>query len=272
MNASPVLLEPCRLSLEVEGVPVTLNLLARGGDKPTILILHGFGSIKEDYADIALTPAFDGHAVIVWDAPGFGESRAEEPEALTIPFMVACVEAMLESLDVTAFHLVGHSMGGLTALCLARATERKVLSFSDVEGNVAPEDCFLSRQIVSFPAATPQNFLDAFIARTLERPALGSASFAANLRHRVQAEAIGPVFRSMVEISDTQDLIADITGLPCPVSFVYGDANDHLSYLSDIEERGVTLERIPASEHFPMYSNPPAFWASLARTVTKASR
>lgn len=271
MTSAPVLLEEHGLSLTVQGQAVSLKVLMRDGAKPTIVILHGFGSIKEDFADIALMPAFDGHGVMVWDAPGFGASRCADLAAVSIAFMVACAEALLDAFDISTFHLVGHSMGGLTGLCLAKTTARRVLSFSNVEGNVAPEDCFLSRQIVDFPAKTPGDFLDAFIVRTKQRPALGSAAYAANLSHRVQAQAVGPVFRSMVALSDGADLLNDFTRLSCPRSFVYGDANHHLSYLSHLEAKGVILECIPHSEHFPMYSNPPAFWVALARPLSMDS-
>ncbi|WP_399476426.1 hypothetical protein [Streptomyces sp. TRM68367] len=46
-------------------------------------------------------------------------------------------------------------MGGLTALLLGHQQPDRVLSFVDIEGNVAPEDCFLSRQIVTHPRTTP---------------------------------------------------------------------------------------------------------------------
>ena len=271
MSEKKELLESRTLDLTVDGQAVSLAVLTRRGSKPPVVILHGFGSIKEDFADIALYRAFDGHGVVVWDAPGFGDSRCADTEMLSIPFMVSCVEAMLNALGIDRFHLVGHSMGGLTGLCLARSMAHRVLSFSNVEGNVAPEDCFLSRQIIDFPANGPEAFLAAFIARMKHRPTLGAMSYAANLPHRVQAAAVGPVFRSMVKISDNENLLGDFLDLTCPIAFVYGDANDHLSYLNTLRADGVALERISRSEHFPMYSNPPEFWAALARTVTKAS-
>lgn len=62
---------------------------------------------------------------------------------------------MLAHAGIEHFHLVGHSMGGLTALMLAHEEPERVLSFVDIEGNVAPEDCFLSRKVITHPAARP---------------------------------------------------------------------------------------------------------------------
>ena len=62
-------------------------------------------------------------------------------------------------------------MGGLTALMLASAYPERVLSFCNIEGNIAPEDCFLSRQIHDFLADDDQVFMEAFIERTRHAPA-----------------------------------------------------------------------------------------------------
>nr|WP_244117752.1 hypothetical protein [Burkholderia gladioli] len=37
-----------------------------------------------------------------------------------------------------------------------------------------------------------------------------------------------------------------------------------LSYLTEIEARGVTLAEIPRCGRFPMYSNPAAIWQRIA--------
>ena len=51
-------------------------------------------------------------------------------------------------MKIDRFHLIGHSMGGLTALILGDEHPGRVSSFINIEGNVSPEDCFLSRQVV----------------------------------------------------------------------------------------------------------------------------
>ncbi|MDN3685100.1 alpha/beta fold hydrolase [Vibrio sinaloensis] len=65
----------------------------------------------------------------------------------------------MELVKFERFHLVGHSMGGLTALMLAQLIPERVLSFTDIEGNIAPEDCFLSRQIIEYDRESDEQFL-----------------------------------------------------------------------------------------------------------------
>lgn len=127
------------LSLEVQGVELDVAAIHRAGNLEPIVFLHGFGSIKEDYADIVRHSAFDGHPFLAYDAPGCGESRCADLSRVSIPFLVDVALAMLGAMGIERFHLVGHSMGGLTALMLADAHPGRVMSFVNIEGNIAPE-------------------------------------------------------------------------------------------------------------------------------------
>ena len=81
-------------------------------------------------------------------------------------------------------------MGGLTALLLAHQDPGRVLSFVDIEGNLAPEDCFLSRQVLTHPSGDAESFFDDFIERTRRSPFYASALYAASLRHKVRPGAV----------------------------------------------------------------------------------
>lgn len=63
-----------RLPLVVDGAALDIAAIHRPGERPPILFLHGFGSTKEDYADIVRHPAFDGRPFVAYDAPGCGET------------------------------------------------------------------------------------------------------------------------------------------------------------------------------------------------------
>lgn len=260
---SEVVLE--RPSLQVQGVAADIACMHRLGDVPPIVFLHGFGSTKEDYADIRLHPAFAGRAFLAYDAPGCGATRCADLSRLSIPFLVATAKAVLEHFGVREFHLVGHSMGGLTALMLAHEQPQRVLSFIDIEGNLAPEDCFLSRQVIDHPADNADAFFESFIERTWRLPHFSSPLYAASLRHKVRAEAVRGIFTSMVEFSDHGDLLARFLALPFPRMFMYGQQNAALSYLPSLRAHGVELTEVSACGHFPMYSNPVEMWAAMSR-------
>jgi len=261
---SPETFTQVQIPLTVEGVQLNVAGLHRDGVLAPIVFLHGFGSTKEDYADIVQQPAFAGHPFVAYDAPGCGESQCSDLSRLSIPFLLQTALQVLEHFGIERFHLVGHSMGGLTALILAHQFPGRVLSFVDIEGNIAPEDCFLSRQIVDYPSNDPEAFFAAFIERARHAPAYASALYSASLRHKVRAGAVRGIFQSMVDLSDNADLMGKFLGLKCPRMFMYGEQNASLSYLPHIQAEGVQLAPIPDCGHFPMYSNPIAMWQQIA--------
>lgn len=260
-----------QLPFNVGDVELNISAIHRDGDLEPILFLHGFGSTKEDYADVVRYAAFNCHPFVAYDAPGCGETYCSDLSRISISFLVNTALKMLDHFNIQRFHLVGHSMGGLTALILAHEHPNRVLSFVDIEGNIAPEDCFLSRQIKDYPDNDVERFFDKFIERTRYAPAFASALYAASLRHKVRAGAVRGIFESMVDLSDNGDLMSKFLNLPFSKMFMYGEQNASLSYLSHIQANGVQLAEIPACGHFPMYSNPTLMWEKIAEFQTSSS-
>lgn len=262
-------LEYSNVSLQVKGVKLNLSTVHYFNFNPPIVFLHGFGSCKEDLADIPLHKALQNYSFVAYDAPGCGQSSSSDLTITDIPFLVATAEAILAQFNITKFHLMGHSMGGLTALLLAKRHPDRVLSFVDIKGNLAPEDCFLSRQIFMFPSEDPEAFLDEFIDRTRTRKSYSNPLYASTLRARVRAGAIRPIFDSMVRLSDEEDLVEIFVKLECPKMFMFGDEFGNLPYLGRLEEEGVELASIPESGHFPMYSNPVEMYRRIGEFLHK---
>lgn len=260
------------VSLEVEGVALKVAAISRQGELVPIVFLHGFGSTKEDYADIAVNRALAGRPFLAYDAPGCGETSCGDLRKVSVPFLVETAKAMVAHAGIDRFHLVGHSMGGLTALMLANELRDRVLSFVDIEGNVAPEDCFLSRQIMDFPTEDPQAFFNDFIDRNWHSSQYSSPLYAASLRHKVRAQAVSGIFTSMVHLSDHGDLMGKFLSLPFPRMFMYGEQNSYLTYLPLLAKSGVELAEISDCGHFPMYSNPVEMWRRIDAFVTSAER
>ena len=259
------------LPLELQGTEVRIVGLRRDGSGAPLVFLHGFGSTKEDYADIVQRPELADRPVLAYDAPGCGESVASDPSTVSIPFLVEVARAVLAAHRMTRVHLIGHSMGGLTALRLATRRPSAVASFIDIEGNLAPEDCFLSRQIVEHPRATAQEFFDDFRDRVRESRFAASALYAAGLAAKVRPEVVRPIFESMVGLSDGAPLLADFLALPFPRMFMYGEQNAGLSYLTRLAAGGVELAEIPDSGHFPMYSNPRVMWDRISDFIGRTA-
>lgn len=259
------------IPLRIDGTDVRLSCISRPGEGLPVVFLHGFGSTKEDYADINQNPDFAGQPFFAYDAPGCGESWSSDLGKISIPFLVNTALAALAAQGIDRFHLVGHSMGGLTSLMLADHEPGRVASFIDIEGNVAPEDCFLSRQIRLHPHEDPELFLEDFIARNWAAPYYSSPLYATSVRYKVRAAAVRGIFESMVNLSDNGNLMEKFLALPFPRMFMYGEQNRALTYLPHLAANGVQLAEITRSGHFPMYSNAPEMWDRIAAFQRQAA-
>ena len=248
------------IDFEVGGTTLRIATMTREGQRAPIVFIHGFGSTKEDYADIARYPQFDDHSVIAFDAPGCGESECTDLSVISIPFLQQVAERIVIHFGASKFHIVGHSMGGLTALLLAHSKPSTVLSFTNIEGNLHPEDCFLSRQIIEHTDDDPEQFMASFVARTRRASGYSCGLFASSLPYKVRAGAVAPIFRSMVKLTDHGELLDKFLELPLLRMFMYGDDNRSLSYLGCLQNHDVQLAEIQRCGHFQMYANPLSMW------------
>ncbi len=260
------------INVTIEDVSLRLSVLRREGSKPPVIFLHGFGASKEDYADFAVFPRFSDRAFLAYDAPGFGQTECPALDELSIPFLSRTAAAVVDHYEIASFHLVGHSMGGLTALVFSQSNPGRVLSFTNIEGNLGPEDCFLSRQIIEFPGKNDEAFLENLADNLRGSAKPSNALYASNLRGKTRPEAVAPIFRSMVALSDEAPLMDYFLGLPMPKMFIFGQENRSFSYLDQLRQADVRLAEIPQSGHFPMYSNPPAMWQAIGDFVEDVER
>ncbi|NMO89188.1 alpha/beta fold hydrolase [Actinomycetospora sp. TBRC 11914] len=101
-----------------DGVPLDVSI--RGSHGPTVVFCHGF-TVDSGFWEPQIA-ALDGHArVVTWDQRGHGRSGWGEASHATVDQtgrdLAAVVDAVAPSSPVV---LVGHSMGGMTILALAR--------------------------------------------------------------------------------------------------------------------------------------------------------
>jgi pimeloyl-ACP methyl ester carboxylesterase len=144
----------------------------RTGTGPPLLMLHGIGSARPDWATLLphLTPDFD---VLAVDLPGHGDSPPV-PGRPTIGALTDAVEADLDQRGLSTVHVFGNSLGGRIALELARrGRARSVVSVAPSGTNVLPERLY---QLTGMAAAR-------LTARTLGSvmPALSRSRLARSL-------------------------------------------------------------------------------------------
>src|SRR5215203_3145685 len=91
---------------------------AESGNLPAVVLLHDLladRSVWYPYRD-ALSPYY---RVVVLDARGHGASATLSNQWYTVAELAADVLTVLDAEELTHVHLVGHGLGGTTALELA---------------------------------------------------------------------------------------------------------------------------------------------------------
>jgi pimeloyl-ACP methyl ester carboxylesterase len=89
------------------------------GDKGTIVFIHGLGSYLKFWWFQLDTFAAKGWRVVAIDLPGYGKSEKPASFPYTMEAMADAVRELLAALEVEHPVVVGHSMGGQTALSWA---------------------------------------------------------------------------------------------------------------------------------------------------------
>lgn len=89
-------------------------------DAPVLVLLHGMGAVSDGSSwDAVVALLADDHRLVVPDLRGHGASS--RPGSYTLAEQADDVARLLDLLGVARATVVGHSMGGLVAIVLARA-------------------------------------------------------------------------------------------------------------------------------------------------------
>jgi pimeloyl-ACP methyl ester carboxylesterase len=109
-------------TLRANGLQIGYDVQGAG---PPLVLLHGASSLgREDFAAQlpSLTKAFLVHMP---DARGHGRTRWDATDGFRYDWLVDDLAAFVDALELDSFHLLGFSMGAMTALQFgARAPER----------------------------------------------------------------------------------------------------------------------------------------------------
>src|SRR5437660_12629958 len=85
------------------------------GSGPGLLLVHGFGGAKEDFADHIAALA-STHMVVVFDHRGHGASdKPTDLASYSFARLRADTVAIADAVGLDEFRLLGHSMGGMLA-------------------------------------------------------------------------------------------------------------------------------------------------------------
>lgn len=256
------------------------------GQGPDVILIPGYGSSREVWRPLAGRLAATHRVHLVQYAGFAGEPWTHGDGPLLAP-AVAAVEGYIEAQGLERPAVIGHSMGGLSALLLAQARPDlvgRIMSvdslpfFSALFGPTATVDSarpFAARaaaQMLSGDAATLRAGQEAGAPGLSKDPATQAAMVDWVMASDRQALATG-----IAEVMTT-DARPGLSAITVPVWAVYaadaagGAPAAMADALWSSQWAGVpdlTLERVDGSRHFIMADQPGAFYALVDRFLAE---
>lgn len=160
--------------------PLAVRVL-EAGDGPPLVFVHGSGMSASTWAP--LLPYLAGFRLIAFDLPGFGLSDAFDYTGRSLRgHAVAQLNSLFDALDLEQAAVIGTSLGGMWALCLAVDAPQRITAVAS-----------LGVPAVALPGMRGDPFFTALSTPGLRHvvASLGSPSVAVTRRSLARG-AIGP--------------------------------------------------------------------------------
>jgi pimeloyl-ACP methyl ester carboxylesterase len=251
-------------------------VVTEAGDGPALLLVHGFGGAKEDFAD-HLGALGRSHRVVTFDHRGHGESgKPDELDAYSLSRLGADVLAVADGLGVEHFRLLGHSMGGMVARRVALEHPDRVTALVLMDTTPGPVPGF-EPELLEFAALTGlQEGKDSLKALLDSVEVLETPAYYELLEHRpgyrefqdAKWEALSVVmWASLIrEIGAQPDDLGALQSLSCPTLVLCGDQDRPMvapSRAMAAAIPGARLVMIEGAGHSPQFEQPGAWLAAL---------
>jgi 3-oxoadipate enol-lactonase len=234
---------------------------------PTVVLAHSVGATRAMW-DAQVPVLVDaGFRVISYDARGHGKSPVPKGP-YSMDDLADDLAALLDATGTDRAHIVGLSMGGMTAMALTARHPARVASLALLctSARLGPAQFWLDR------AATARSAGTAAMAEAVVSRWFTAATFAAD--RAVVAEATAMIastpdegYAACCEAIAAMDLRAGLSAVAVPTLAVAGAEDpatppEHLEYIAE-NVPGATLVVIPAAAHVPAMECPAQVNAAL---------
>jgi pimeloyl-ACP methyl ester carboxylesterase len=125
LAATSGMTDPRRLELGRVRTRVGHIAVARAGEGPPVVMLHGLGATKASFLPTIAALA-DSYRTLAIDLPGFGDSAKPLGAPYDPRFFAGAVCSFMDACKIERAHLIGNSMGGRVALEVGFADPERV--------------------------------------------------------------------------------------------------------------------------------------------------
>ncbi|MFT4150681.1 MAG: alpha/beta fold hydrolase [Paracoccaceae bacterium] len=239
---------------------------------PPVVLLHGFGADRSAWRQVLpLLPA--GLTTITPDLPGHG-AHAAEP-AISVQDLALTIGDELETAGIADCHLVGHSLGGATALALTALGRIAVRSLTLLApGGLGPE--VNGGFIAGLAQATTAEALTPWLNVMVGDPAVLPQGYAQAVLRQMDRIGNRPALQSMAAAlfpNGTQafDLTRALSGVEVPCRIIWGKADAVIPPAHAIRAPAqAAVHMLPGIGHVPQIEAPALTARLIAQTIRSA--
>jgi 3-oxoadipate enol-lactonase len=252
------------------------TVVAGPADAPGLLLVHGIGGAKEDFAD-HIDALAKNHRVVAFDHRGHGESDApDHAAAYSLDRLAVDTATVVTATGLRDLRVLGHSMGGMVVRRFALTHPEWIRALVFMDTSAGPPPGFDPELVAAGIDVVQSGGMEALKALSDELDLLGSAA-----NQRVLAERPGfreyseyrwhaqsPVmWASMVrDMLDQPDQLATLHSVAVPTLGIVGD--EDATFLGPMRDIVATVPAaelvvIPLAGHSPQFENPPAWLAAM---------
>jgi pimeloyl-ACP methyl ester carboxylesterase len=255
------------------------------GTGPTLVLVHGFGGAKEDFAE-QVDALAARHRVVTFDHRGHGGSDSPtDSAAYSLDRMALDTLAVADAIGADQFRLLGHSMGGMIARRVVLASPERIEALMLMDTSPGPVPG-IDGELVEMAAVIALNegmgelkrIMDAFAP--LSTPAyeqlLAERPGYQEFNDRKWATLSAVMWATMGrEIRDQPDELAALSVVTCPTLVIVGEQDEPFVGVSHQMAKtipGAEIVVIPDAGHSPQFENAAAWLSALERFLDAQMR
>jgi pyruvate dehydrogenase E2 component (dihydrolipoamide acetyltransferase) len=232
----------------------TLQYLKIGeGERPPVLLLHGYGGDINIWVFNQEALAEVGRTVYALDLPGHGQSSKDVGEG-NLGSFVDAVAGFMDEMGIEKAHLVGHSMGGAVAGSFALAHPDRVASLVLIASAGLGEE-INAEYIEGFIVANRRREMKNTLGLLFANPALVTRDLVNDVLRFKRMDGVDEALRATADKvfpEGKQADVPDLSGLDTPILAIWGQV-DQICPVSHSENLpdGARVEIFEDTGHMP---------------------